>query len=158
MDSAGKLLIGQETGSLEEGDHHDPRKVKDFLARWVVEPKDAQVVLRDALARASSEDKKVFLTFGAPWCGWCHRLENFLARPEIAAILDRDFVVLKIDTDRMTHGKDVLNEVPSRRGRRNPLVRHPRRQGGEARHVGPARRSEQEHRLSRRAEGDRLPS
>ena len=60
------------------------------------------------LARASSDDKKVFLSFGAPWCGWCHRLENFLARPEIAAILDRDFVVLKIDVDRMTRGKDVM--------------------------------------------------
>jgi len=108
LDASGKLLIGQETSSLEEGDHHDPKKVKDFLARWVAEPKDAQLVLRDALARASSEDKKVFLTFGAPWCGWCHRLENFLARPEISAILDRDFVVVKIDTDRMTHGKEAL--------------------------------------------------
>jgi thiol-disulfide isomerase/thioredoxin len=67
--------------------------------------------------RASSEDKKVFLTFGAPWCGWCHRLENFLARPEISAILDRDFVVLKIDTDRMTQGKDVMGKYrPSESG------------------------------------------
>ena len=110
MDASGKLLVGQETGSLEEGDHHDPKKVKDFLAKWVVEPKDAQVVLRDALARASSDDKKVFLTFGAPWCGWCHRLEDFLARPEISSILDRDFVVLKIDTDRMTGGKEVMKK------------------------------------------------
>jgi thioredoxin-related protein len=108
MDAAGKLLTHQETGSLEEGDHHDPKKVKEFLARWVVEPKNAQVLLREALARASSEDKKVFLSFGAPWCGWCHRLENFLARPEISSILDRDFVVLKIDIDRMTLGKDVM--------------------------------------------------
>ena len=113
MDSSGKLLIGQETGSLEEGEHHDPKKVKDFLAKWVIEPKDAQVVLRDALARASSEEKKVFLTFGAPWCGWCHRLENFLALPEISAILDRDFVVIKIDTDRMTGGKDALKRFRS---------------------------------------------
>jgi thioredoxin-related protein len=109
MDASGKLLTHQETGSLEEGDHHDPNKVKAFLARWVVEPKDAQVVLKDALARASSDDKKLFLTFGAPWCGWCHRLEDFMARPEIATILDRDFVVLKIDIDRMTGGKDVLH-------------------------------------------------
>ena len=108
MDPGGKVLTGQETGSLEEGDHHDPKKVMEFLARWVVEPKDAQVVLREALARASSDDKKVFLSFGAPWCGWCHRLENYLARPEVASILDRDFVVLKVDTDRMTRGKDVM--------------------------------------------------
>jgi thiol-disulfide isomerase/thioredoxin len=110
MDASGKLLVGQKTDPLEEADHHDPKKVKEFLARWVVEPKDARVVLQGALSRASSQDKKVFLTFGAPWCGWCHRLEDFLARPEISAILTRDFVVLKIDVDRMTAGKDVMKK------------------------------------------------
>ena len=30
---------------------------------------------------------RVFLHFGAPWCGWCHRLENWMAKPEVAAIL-----------------------------------------------------------------------
>ena len=50
------------------------------------------------------------LTFGAPWCGWCHKLEDFLARPEISAILARDFVVLKVDVDRMTSGKDVMKK------------------------------------------------
>jgi thiol:disulfide interchange protein len=108
LDQGGKVLTGQETGSLEEGDHHDPTKVLAFLKRWVVEPKDAQVLLQESLARASSDDKKVFLSFGAPWCGWCHRLENYMARPEVASILDRDFVVLKVDVDRMTRGKDVM--------------------------------------------------
>lgn len=110
MDAGGKLLVGQKTDPLEQGDHHDPKKVKEFLARWVVEPKDAQVVLQAALSRAASEDKKVFLTFGAPWCGWCHKLEDFLARPEIGVILTRDFVVLKVDVDRMTSGKDVMKK------------------------------------------------
>jgi thioredoxin-related protein len=113
FDSAGKLLCGQKTDPLEEGDHHDPKKVKDFLARWVAEPKDAVVVLAEALAKASSDDKKVLLSFGAPWCGWCHRLENFLARPEISTILDRDFVVLKIDVDRMKNGKEVMEKYRS---------------------------------------------
>jgi thioredoxin-related protein len=117
LDAGGKVLVGQRTGPLEEGDHHDPKKVKEFLARWVVEAKDAKAVLGDALNRASSEDKKVFLSFGAPWCGWCHRLENFLARPEIAAIIERDFVVTKIDVDRMTGGKDVMAKYRSEESR-----------------------------------------
>jgi uncharacterized protein YyaL (SSP411 family) len=117
LDSSGKLLVGQKTDALEEGDHHDPKKVREFLARWVVEPKDAKAVLGDALNRASSEDKKVFLSFGAPWCGWCHRLENFLARPQIAAIMERDFVVAKIDVDRMTSGKDVMARYRSQESR-----------------------------------------
>jgi thiol-disulfide isomerase/thioredoxin len=108
LDAKGKLLVGQKTDPLEEKDHHDPVKVKDFLARWVVPPTDAHAALRSALDRASADDKKVFLTFGAPWCGWCHKLEDFLARPEIGAIMARDFVVQKIDIDRMTSGKDIL--------------------------------------------------
>jgi Protein of unknown function, DUF255 len=49
----------------------------------------------------------VFLHYGAPWCGWCLKLENWLARPEIAAIFGKDFVEVKIDIDRMQGGKDV---------------------------------------------------
>jgi hypothetical protein len=49
----------------------------------------------------------IFLHFGAPWCGWCHRLDDFLANPEVATILGRDYLDVKIDVDRMAHGKEV---------------------------------------------------
>ena len=111
LDSDGKVVTAQRTDPLEEGDHHHPGRVKEFLNRWAVTPKDAEVVLREGLSGAASEDKRVFLTFGAPWCGWCHQLEGWLAKPEIASILDRDFVIVKIDIDRMTHGKDVMGRV-----------------------------------------------
>ncbi len=111
LDADGKVVTAQRTDPLEEGDHHDSGRVKGFLNRWAVTPKDAELVLREGLARASSVDKRVFLTFGAPWCGWCHRLENWFAQPEIASILDRDFVIVKIDVDRMTHGQDLMAQV-----------------------------------------------
>jgi thioredoxin-related protein len=111
LDAEAKVVTAQRTDPLEEGDHHHPGRVKEFLNRWAVTPKDAEVVLREELSRASSLDKRVFLTFGAPWCGWCHRLENWLAQPEIASILDRDYVVVKIDIDRMTHGKEVMAQI-----------------------------------------------
>jgi hypothetical protein len=56
LDASGKLVVGQKTDPLEEGDHHDPKKVKEFLTRWVAEPKDAQSLLNDALTRTSSDD------------------------------------------------------------------------------------------------------
>ena len=34
LDSDGKLLTTQDTGKLEEGDHHDPAKVIAFLEKW----------------------------------------------------------------------------------------------------------------------------
>jgi hypothetical protein len=56
----------------------------------------------------AAEQKRVFLIFGAPGCGWCHRLSDWLAQPEVAAILDRDFVTVKIDIDRMTSGREIM--------------------------------------------------
>jgi thioredoxin-related protein len=109
LDADGKVITAQRTDPLEEGDHHDPKRVQAFLAQWKVPPRDAKVVLEEALSRAASDDKRVFLTFGAPWCGWCHRLGDWLAQPEVAAILQSDLIITKIDIDRMTGGKDVMN-------------------------------------------------
>jgi len=113
LDGAGKVVTAQRTDPLEEGDHHDPNRVKEFLARWVSEPRDAQEVLGGSLARATSDDKRLLLHFGAPWCGWCHRLDDFLSLEEIASILTRDYLDVKIDVDRMKNGKEVLAKYRS---------------------------------------------
>ena len=110
LDGDGKVLTAQRTDPLEVGDHHDPEKVKAFLAKWVVEPRDARTVVSEAVAKAASDDKAVFLHFGAPWCGWCHKLDDFLARPEVAAIVARDYLDVKVDVDRMKNGKDVMEQ------------------------------------------------
>jgi thiol:disulfide interchange protein len=34
LDADGKALTTQDTGKLEEGDHHDPKKVMAFLSQW----------------------------------------------------------------------------------------------------------------------------
>jgi thioredoxin-related protein len=107
LDADGKIITRQETDALEEGDHHDPRKVRDFLEKWAPEKQDAAKVLKVAMDRASSEDKRVFLHFGAPWCGWCHKLDDFLAREDIAKVMGKDFIDVKIDVDRMIGGKDL---------------------------------------------------
>jgi hypothetical protein len=34
LDGYGKLLVTQDSGKLEAGDHHDPEKVLNFLKEW----------------------------------------------------------------------------------------------------------------------------
>ncbi len=65
------------------------------------------MVFEAALAKASSEDQSIFLHFGAPTCGWCHKLDAFLAREDIAPIIGREFVDLKIDLARMTGADEI---------------------------------------------------
>lgn len=107
LDADGKQLTTQETGSLEVGDHHDPAKVLAFLKKWHAPAPSADDLLNSALARAKAEKKAVFVQFSAPWCTWCHRLDDYLLRPEIAGILDRAFVTVKIDVDRFKGGKEL---------------------------------------------------
>lgn len=107
LDAEGKVLAGQETGSLEAGERHDPEKVLALLKRYAAQPLDARQVLDAALARAKSQGKMVFLHVGAPWCGWCRKLDAFLSRKEIAAILQRDFIEVNVELERMTNAKEV---------------------------------------------------
>jgi uncharacterized protein YyaL (SSP411 family) len=112
LDSSGKVLVNQSTVPFETNEDgkkgHDPKKLKEFLTAHQAPPLDAEKVLSDALEEAKKSERHVFLHFGAPWCGWCLRLDDWLARPEIAALIRKDYVEVKIDLDRMKEGKDVL--------------------------------------------------
>ena len=117
LDGDGKVVVNQETGALEKGDKHDPARVQAFLSKWKAAPLDAQKSFERALAKAASEDKRLFLSFGAPWCGWCHRLSDFLARQDIAKLVSRDFVLLKIDVERMINAEYVQKRfLPASQG------------------------------------------
>ncbi len=54
----------------------------------------------DAFARARAEDKPILLDIGAVWCHWCHVIDReSYENPEIAAIINREFIPVKVDRD-----------------------------------------------------------
>lgn len=118
LDADGKPLANQETAALEVKDEsgksagvkagHDPAMVLKFLEAHKAAPQLASDLVAPAVAEARSTGKLVFLHFGAPWCIWCHRLEDWMARPDVAPVLAKAFVDLKIDQDRTTGGKELL--------------------------------------------------
>jgi thiol-disulfide isomerase/thioredoxin len=119
LDAAGKALVQQNTEPFElagDGKGHDPAKLLEFLTKFQAPALEAAAVRDAALARAKAEGKRVFLHFGAPWCGWCHKLEGWMARPEIATLLGSEFIDLKIDTDRMVGGAEMLKSVRASAG------------------------------------------
>jgi thiol-disulfide isomerase/thioredoxin len=105
LDASGQVLCNHDTGSLEDGPKHDPPKVKAFLEKWQPDRIDAEQALAEGLQRARTENKRVLVHIGAPWCGWCRVLDRFLQ--EQRDLVGLDYIDLKIDQDRMTDGKGV---------------------------------------------------
>ena len=120
LSADGKVLVNQETGSLESGSKHDPAKVLAFLEKYKAPPRNAESTLASALAEATKENKTVFLHFGAPWCGWCHRFEAWLAEKDVAKIMAEHFVEVKVDTDRDLGGAELMTRYAESRSRGIP--------------------------------------
>jgi thiol-disulfide isomerase/thioredoxin len=105
LDASGAVLVNQNTGDLEDGPKHDIAKVKEFLTKWIPERRDAESVLKQSLTDAARGNKRVIVQFGAPGCGWCRVLTKYLHDQH--ELFANDFVIAKIDTERMSAGQDV---------------------------------------------------
>jgi thiol-disulfide isomerase/thioredoxin/glutaredoxin len=114
LDADGKVLANEETEQFEtkiDGKNgHDAEKLQAFLVKYQAEPLKADAVLSAALAEAAKSDRKVFVHFGAPWCGWCHKLDAWLLRPDVGPVFAKDYVDCKLDQDRMTGAKDLYEK------------------------------------------------
>lgn len=115
LDADGKVLENHETGALEDeasdSPRHDSAKVIALLKKHAAPHAEAGKLRDAAYARAKQEGKLVFQHYGAPWCGWCHRLEEWMALPEVAPLLAKQFVDLKVDIDRNAGGDAMLDAM-----------------------------------------------
>ncbi len=57
----------------------------------------AATVMSHAESRAAAEHKSILLTFSASWCGPCKMFERFLEDPAIHPIMDKAFVMDRLD-------------------------------------------------------------
>src|SRR3954468_4565619 len=57
----------------------------------------ADSLLADGLARAKKDNKRVFLQFGSPTCGWCKVLDKYHADADVETVVDKYLVRVKVD-------------------------------------------------------------
>jgi len=79
---------------------------------------DAHEEIKHALALASKEHKNVIIVFGANWCYDCHVLDLAFHRPDVSAILQRDYVVVHVDVGEGDRNQDIMEQyhVPMKKG------------------------------------------
>jgi uncharacterized protein YyaL (SSP411 family) len=71
-----------------------------YLLQHAANPVDWYPWGDDAFARARAEDKPIFLSIGYSTCHWCHVMEHeSFESQEIADLLNRDFVSIKVDRE-----------------------------------------------------------
>jgi len=79
---------------------------------------DAHAEIRNALATAAREHKRVILDFGGNWCGDCQVLDIYFRQQPNAQLLDAGFILVDIDIGHMDRNVDIADkyEVPLSRG------------------------------------------
>ncbi len=83
-----------------------------YLLQHAENPVDWYPWGEEAFLRAAREDKPVFLSIGYATCHWCHVMahESF-EDPEVAALLNRDFISIKVDREERPDIDSVYMEV-----------------------------------------------
>lgn len=72
------------------------------------ESADAAALVAQALATAKADNKQVMIVFGANWCGDCKMLDGEFKKPTLKALLDSNYVVVKVDVNRFNKNLDVV--------------------------------------------------
>ncbi|HEY5366304.1 MAG TPA: thioredoxin family protein [Casimicrobiaceae bacterium] len=68
---------------------------------------DAHADVRDALRAAAQQHRAVLLVFGANWCEDCRALDKALMSSRNAALMAREFTVVKVDVGDFDRNLDI---------------------------------------------------
>lgn len=71
---------------------------------------DAKAEIKEAIARAGREHKRIILVFGANWCYDCHVIDYVFHLPDFARVLDPNFIVVHVDIGEGKLNNDVAAE------------------------------------------------
>eukprot|EP01123_Difflugia_compressa_P004685 TRINITY_DN16169_c0_g1_i1.p1 TRINITY_DN16169_c0_g1~~TRINITY_DN16169_c0_g1_i1.p1 ORF type:complete len:141 (-),score=20.18 TRINITY_DN16169_c0_g1_i1:17-439(-) len=55
-------------------------------------------------------DKKIFVIFGADWCGYCKMFDKYVSVAQVSSILEKAFCVIHVSTD-TDEGKQLSDKL-----------------------------------------------
>ena len=101
-----KKLISVNSSSSSSASASNPEKnrlageTSPYLLQHATNPVDWYPWGPEALEKARSENKPIFLSIGYSACHWCHVMEHeSFENPEIAALMNEHFVNIKVDRE-----------------------------------------------------------
>ena len=94
------LLLTASAAAQSSKASHLAGSTSPYLLQHLDNPVDWYPWGQEALARAKSENKVILVSVGYASCHWCHVMEEeSFMNEEIAALLNRDFISIKIDRE-----------------------------------------------------------
>jgi uncharacterized protein YyaL (SSP411 family) len=85
-----------------------------YLLQHAHNPVDWHLWGEEALNKAKSENKPIFLSIGYAACHWCHVMahESF-EDPEVAAFMNAHYINIKVDREERPDLDAIINRVNS---------------------------------------------
>lgn len=101
MKTISALLISIFLSAFAHNSVHADTPVYDESA-------DGRAQVAQALGQAKSANKQLMIVFGANWCGDCKMLDSEFKKPALMALLDKNYVIVKVDVNRFNKNLDVV--------------------------------------------------
>ena len=71
---------------------------------------DAAAQVREALAEAARQHKRVLLDFGGNWCGDCQILDFYFHQPPNASLISQHYIVVDVDVGHLDQNLDIAGK------------------------------------------------
>lgn len=94
-------------------DHGAPAKAAGQKSAGFDPKRDAAKDIKNAIAKAKKEHKRVLIDIGGEWCPWCHKLEEFFeANKDVTEFRDKHFVTVKVNWSPENKNEAALAKYP----------------------------------------------